>query len=295
LILWVLLDYCGQGVIDLNEVEIEELSTEKFVDSILYKLQEEYDYPFYHVKWYLKRKNTLLLCLEGELYKWEKELSSQGENIDIFMHAKNIFDNIFRKLFMPALQEKYCSLVDHIYLTERHVEKYKRKAYVTILFRDAIFVRDPSVASHGVEDQLSNRMAKAIRNLTGKGPKSIKTMLLDEQTVVHIIDGIITTYEQKAMTNTSLLSIGCNGLALGNVNEMLPTATYHEMSEQNLFIRKDLVICNIIKNSIRESLLLCYDYVKKDDLHIFIEIDVNSNQCCVLVTGCKLNQCPQSI
>jgi len=270
----------------LNEVGIEGLSTEKFVNSILYKLQEEYDYPSYHIEWYLKRKNTLLLCIEGDIYTWEKELSSQGENIDIFIHAKFVFDHIFQRLFIPALQKKYSSPVDHIYLMERHVEKNKRKGYVIVLFRDVIFLRNPSLASHGVEDQLSNRMAKAIRNLTGKGPKLIKTMLLDEQTVVHIIDGIMTTYEQKAMTNTSLLSLGCNGLALGNVNEM---------SEQNLFIRKDLVICNIIKNSIRESLLLCYEYVKKDNLHIYIEIDVNRNQCCVLVTGCKLDQCPQSI
>ena len=289
------LDFYGEGVTDLNEVGIEGLSTEKFVDSILYKLQEEYDYPSYHVKWYLKRKNTLLLCLEGELYTWEKELVSQGKNINVFMHAKKYFDNIFRRLFIPALQEKYCSLIDHIYLTKRNVKKNKRKGYVIILFRDAIFLREPSIASHGVEDQLSNRMAKAIRNLTGKGPKIIKTVLLDEQTVVHSINGIITTYEQKAMTNTSLLSLGCNGLALDNVNEILPKATSHEMFEQHLFIRNDLFINDIIINSIRESLLLCYDYVKKDDLHIFIEIDVIRNQCCVLVIGCKLDQCPQSI
>jgi len=279
----------------LNDVDIEGLSTEKFVDSILYKLHEEYDYPFYHVEWYLKRKKTLLLCIEGDIYTWEKELSSQGKNIDIFTDVKFFFDKVFQRLFIPALEKKYCSPVDHIYLMERHVEKYKRKGYVIVLFRDAIFVRNPSTASHGIEDKLSNRMAKAVRNLTGKGPKLIKTMLLDEQTVVHIINGIITTYEQEAMANTSLLSLGCNGLALGSGNEMLSKETSHEISEQNLFIRKDLVICKIIKNSIRESLLLCYDYVNKDELHIFIEMDVKRNQCCVLVTGCKLDQCPPGI
>lgn len=279
----------------MNKVGIEGLSTEKFVDSILYQLHEQYDYPSYHVKWYLKRKNTLLLCIEGKLYTWEKELSSQGRNIDVFMHSKIIFDDIFRKIFIPTLQKEYCSSIDHIYLTERHVENNKRTGYVIILFREAIFLRDPSNVSHGLEDQLSNRMAKAIRSLTGKGPRIIKTMILDEQTVVHIINGIITNYEKKAMTNNSLLLLGCNGLTLGNENEMVPKATSHETLEQHLLMCKELFIKNMITNSIRESLLLCYDYVKKSNLHIFIEIDVNSNQCCVLVTGCKLDQYPQAI
>ena len=95
------------------------------------------------------------------------------------------------------------------------------------------------MASHGIEDQLSNRMAKAIRNLTGKGPKLIKTVLLDGQTVVHIIDGIITTYEQRAMTNTSLLSLGYNGLALGNVNEMLSLTCIQKIAESGV---KDLTV-----------------------------------------------------
>lgn len=265
---------------DLEEKSI--LSEKEFIDSVLYKLHGEYEYPFYYSKqWFLKRKNVLLFCIEGDIYEWEKVLL--GKNFDFFMAIKSLFDNLFKALLVPALQNYYGSPIEQLCLTKRRIKNYKRSGYVIVLFKDAIFGRDHHIAN-GLEDQLSNQLAKKLRLLTGKGPKTVKTVLLNQKTAVHILEGMISPYEQNALINSlNPTAMGIEALNR-HVNLHMPFASATVEDSVQLGISID----NALRNSIREALILCYHDAQTPSLHIDIQIDSGKNQMCILVRGNNL-------
>lgn len=265
---------------DMEENSV--LSERKFVDSILYQLHDQYDYPFYYVnEWFLKRKNVLLFGIEGEIYGWERILL--GKDYNAFMILKELFDNLLKELLVPSLQSYYCSPVAQVCLTKRRIKNYKRGGYVIVLFKDAIFGRDQKIAN-GIEDRLSNHLAKNIRSLTGKGPKAVKTVLLDQKTAVHIIDGMISPYEQTVLINSSTPTAFGIGVLSSQVNLNLPFASATVEDNAKLAISID----NALRNSLREALILCYHNAMTQTLHIDIQIDAVKNQMCILVRGNNL-------
>lgn len=268
-----------------------QISDENLFNNLLHQLHKRYDYPLYLLKSCMKSKCLLLLQFEGAIYEWEKELIEE-HNIYFLRPVKVAFDKIARRLFIPALRQYYSAPIDQIYFTERYFRTEKRSGYAVVLFNNSIFGRDKSSILKGLEDILSNRLAKSMRNLTGRGPKAIKTVVFDSNTCVHIVKGFLSAYEQSHMAKAAPFSLDIVSYAGGHLMGNRSYINSVDDVGQSFLSPVDIITYSSFENVIKEILYSSYSYIEQNSLQFYIELDVKQNQMCVLVLGHEITAIP---
>lgn len=268
-----------------------QISDENLFNNLLHELHKRYDYPLYLLKGCMKSKYLLLLKFEGSIYEWEKELIEQ-QNTYFLRPVKVAFDKIARRLFVPALRQYYSAPIEQIYFTERYFRSTKRSGYAIVLFNNPIFGREKSSILKGIEDILANRLAKSMRNLTGRGPKAIKTVVFDSNTCVHIIKGFLSTFEQSHMAKAAPFSLDIVSYAGGHLMGNRSYLNSVDDGRQSFLSSVDMITYSSFENVIKEILYSSYSYVEQNSLQFYIELDVKQNQMCVLVLGHDITAMP---
>ncbi len=197
----------------------------EYIQSGIVKFCSAYQLHPFSTSRILTRKNIQLVQSAAPFNKWENIVYNKLPLTHPYQHnqVKELLNNVARQELIPYLEAYARTPIQNLYFFTLIIEDSRFLRYDVIEFARNIKSVPLPLSCEGLEDAWANALAKYIRSRLGRGPKSIKTVIMAEDLVVYIVTGAFSpavldhaaqAHNEKASIKSIFTSVISEGLSL---------------------------------------------------------------------------------
>jgi len=196
-----------------------------YIQSGIVKFCSAYQLHPFSTSRILTRKNIQLVQSAAPFNKWENIVYNSLPLTHPYQHnqVKELLNNVARQKLIPYLEAYARTPIKSLYFITLIIEDSRFLRYDIIEFAHNIKSVPLPLSCEGLEDTWANTLAKHIRSRLGRGPKSIKTIIMAEDLVIYIATGAFSpavldhaahAHSEKASIQGIFRSVINEGLSL---------------------------------------------------------------------------------